>query len=77
MGVAFKDDALVAALRALFREQTRPDASYRVALADDGTLRWQGDVDGTMETYDRDPDTSPFRRFVVWFLSWLPIESQL
>jgi putative cardiolipin synthase len=77
MGVAFRDAGLVAALRALFRDQTRPDGSYRVTLAEDGTLRWEGDVDGTMETYDRDPDTSPFRRFVVWFLSWLPIESQL
>jgi putative cardiolipin synthase len=77
MGVAFEDDVLVAALRALFNDQTSPEESYRVYLADDGTLRWEGDVDGTMETFDRDPDTSPFRRFVVWFLSWLPIESQL
>ena len=77
MGVVFRDAGLVTILRELFRAQTRPDGSYRVTLAEDGTLRWEGDADGTMETYDRDPDTSPFRRFVVWFLSWLPIESQL
>lgn len=76
MGIAFEDGELVAVLRALFRDQIGPEDSWRVSL-DDGAMRWQGEVDGVNETYDHDPDTSPFRRAVVWVLQWLPIESQL
>ena len=77
MGIAFEDGELVAVLRALFRDQMGPEDSYRVTLNQNGAMRWAGEVDGAMETYDHDPDTSPFRRAVVWVLQWLPIESQL
>ena len=77
MGIRFHDARMVSELRALFAEQIEPETSYSVSLDGAGALRWQGAPNGTEETYDHDPDTSPFRRFVVWVLRKLPIESQL
>lgn len=77
MGVFFRDAALAGQLNQLFATDSAPDRAFSVSLDANGQLRWEGEVDGTMETYDHDPDTSPFRRFVVWVLSKLPIESQI
>jgi putative cardiolipin synthase len=58
-----------------------PHQAYHVVLADVGTpdarLAWVSAEDGGEVRYDSEPEASLWRRLGVWFLSLLPIESQL
>jgi putative cardiolipin synthase len=40
-------------------------------------LEWVSEEDGQETRYTTEPNSSVWRRMGVWFLSWLPIESQL
>lgn len=77
MGVLFVEPQLVERLRDIFAEETGPSMSYRLFLADDGRLRWQGENEGSMKDWDNEPKASFRRRLVATVVSWLPIESQL
>lgn len=73
MGVVFDDAALAAELMRLFERGAAPAAAWRVAL-DGDALRWHGD-DGA--AWSDEPQTTALLRTLVWWLGWLPIESQL
>ena len=75
MGVVFDHAGLAAEVRHLFDAGTRPDSAWRVTLAEDGSLRWQGAASERVWTHE--PETGAGLRALVWLLSWLPIESQL
>ena len=75
MGVVFDHAGLAAEVRHLFDVGTRPDSAWRVTLAEDGSLRWQGAAGERVWTHE--PETGAGLRALVWLLSWLPIESQL
>lgn len=77
MGVLFAEEELVGQMRALFREETGPQMSYRVHLDDSGALRWEEENDGRMIVHEREPEAGLMRRIVAAVVSWLPIESQL
>ncbi len=68
--------AMVDAIDAALAQQ-----AYRVLLVDAGTpharLEWVSSEDGGTQRFDSDPAASLWRRFSVWLLSLLPIESQL
>jgi putative cardiolipin synthase len=80
IGVLFESPelagAMVDAIDAVLAQQ-----AYRVLLVDAGTpdarLEWVSSEDGGTQRFDSDPAASLWRRFSVWFLSLLPIESQL
>jgi len=71
-GVLVASPELAVQLYALFEEQTSPALAWRVSLAN-GQLSW---TDGT-STFTRDPVASFGKRFLAWFSSILPIETQL
>lgn len=77
MGVLFADEGLVGQMREVFAEETAPAMSYRVYLDAGGDLRWEGERDGKMQIYDREPEAGLTRRIIARIVSWLPIESQL
>jgi putative cardiolipin synthase len=77
MGVLFVQRDLVAEMRELFRDETDAQTSYRVFVADDGSLRWEGETEGRMEIHDREPQAGVWRRLIASIVTWLPIESQL
>lgn len=77
MGVLFMAHGLVGEMKDLFAEETGPQMSYRVHLTHDGALRWEGEADGVMTTYDREPKAGLMRRVIAAIVTWLPIESQL
>jgi putative cardiolipin synthase len=57
-------------------------SAYRLELVSgdsrSGTkLEWVERKDGTEVRYDSEPQVGTWRRLGVWFMSWLPIESQL
>ncbi|MDO4776592.1 MAG: phospholipase D family protein [Cardiobacteriaceae bacterium] len=72
MGIVFEHPALAGALKDGIGEHMASHA-YHVTLTADGELQWR---DGD-ETYGKEPQSSAFKRFSVWFLSWLPIEHLL
>ena len=54
--------------------------AFRLELKNEGgveTLLWHGRIDGKEKTFDVEPHTGFWRRFIIDFLSLLPIESQL
>lgn len=54
-----------------------PDMAYQLKLEQD-KLAWHShDRDGTHTVHYQDPDTKWHKRFAVWLMSWLPIESLL
>ena len=77
MGVLFVQPELVGRMREHFRQESSPHMSYRVFLAEDGSLRWQGEADGVLRIWDHEPEAGLTRRLVAKAVSWLPIESQL
>ena len=77
MGVLFEHPMLVREMSELFARETVPQASYRLALANDGSLRWHGETGGRPVTFDRDPEASVFRRLAARIVGLLPVRSQL
>jgi putative cardiolipin synthase len=51
--------------------------TYQLFLNADGALRWRQEVDGRVEIWDHEPDTSFFTRFKAGVFGLLPIQSQL
>lgn len=77
MGILFKDREATTQLLARYREKTAPKQSYRLALLDDGTLRWHEDAHVPPRVWEHEPGVGLWRRGTVKVLEWLPLESQL
>ena len=77
IGVLFENPQLATALVAGL-ERRLPEVAYRVQFKP-GTsdLEWWSHENGSEILYEREPEAGLWRRFTAWFLSWLPIESQL
>ncbi len=58
-------------------EETMREDCYRLSIDDDGNLTWTGREAGQDVSYGSEPHAGVWRRFGVWFLSFLPLESQL
>jgi putative cardiolipin synthase len=71
------DSPKIASQMAASIMQAVPTKSYEVFLNDDGELRWRAGVNGRVETWDREPETSFYTRFKAGLLGILPVESQL
>jgi putative cardiolipin synthase len=52
----------------------QPENSWRLAIDDDGNLRWHGETAGKPEIVDHEPQTSTMTRFKSGLASWLPLE---
>lgn len=76
MGVLFEDPELVAEVRRCFRLDASSHTSYRPFLQDK-KLRWEGNVDGKLQQFAREPEAGLFRRSLATVIRYLPIESQL
>lgn len=76
MGLLFDCPALAAPLRDAV-DLALPALAYRVQLDPEGRLRWEAQQDGAVAVYTQEPKASRWRRFLVWWLRWLPIESEL
>ena len=77
MGVLFDDPRLAAALRREYERLTAPAQSYRVYLADDGTLRWHDGMADPPRELEAEPQAPAWLRAATRVLGWLPLESQL
>ena len=77
MGLFFDDPALGAALRELYVHLSSPDLSYWVHINDEGRLRWLDAAATPPEVLGNEPESTRLQRLLVWFMTWLPIESQL
>ncbi|GAA5784268.1 phospholipase D family protein [Chitiniphilus shinanonensis] len=73
IGVLFESELLGQRMAAQFDRLVQQDA-YALRL-EHGDLRWHDGADG--QDYEADPKSSGWRRFTVWLMSLLPIESQL
>jgi len=72
-GVLVEQPELALETVALFERWTEPSHAFRVRLADDARLRWEG---GT-ESARHEPDASWLRRLVSRIIALLPVESQM
>lgn len=51
-----------------------PSRAFRVNLRPDGQLEWWEDLPGGRKVWTEEPHTSAWQRWLVTFLSWLPVE---
>lgn len=62
-------------------DQHIDNAGSRLALEKDEQgheqLRWYGHLNGEPTTFTTEPYTNFWRRFTVWFMRLMPIESQI
>ncbi len=77
MGLFFDDPALGAALRELYVHLSSPELAYWVYINDEGRLRWLDAAATPPEVLGNEPESTRLQRLLVWFMTWLPIESQL
>lgn len=76
MGLLFCCPHIVRQLRTVFETQMGGDVSYALAVRH-GRLIWSERKDGRELDHSSEP-AAPLRRSLpAWFISWLPIESQL
>ena len=73
MGFIIQSPELAQALTEAINARAAEHA-YRVTEGPDGNLNWVDQTAGRTTTYTTEPDTTGFDRFMVWFLSKLPIE---
>jgi len=71
-GVLVENAVLAQQLEAIFASQTSGQRAWRVTLKV-GELSWSDGV----ETFDRDPKASSWRRFQAWFARVLHLDAQL
>ncbi|MDF2446229.1 MAG: phospholipase family protein [Moraxellaceae bacterium] len=76
MGLLFDCPALAGPVTAALA-QALPALAYRVVLDDSGALGWESRGPGGIHLLAREPEAGAWRRFQVWWLQWLPIESEL
>jgi putative cardiolipin synthase len=77
LGLVVESEELAQAVAAGFERGISSELSWRVSLDADGDLVWDSTDAGVPVHHTSEPDASCWRRFCVWFLGWLPIESQL
>jgi putative cardiolipin synthase len=65
---------LAARLVADISRGMQPQNSWRVAINEDGHLRWHGETEGKPEVVDHEPQASTMTRFKSEVASWLPLE---
>lgn len=76
-GLYVESPALASELASWMDEAAMPENSYRVRLDADGDLVWTTVVDGREVSYDKDPESTFWQRFVAGFIGLLPVEDQL
>ncbi|HSG90312.1 MAG TPA: phospholipase D family protein [Pseudomonadales bacterium] len=76
VGVVIDNPALASMAAESMLEQAQIRA-YRVELDDDDALLWRSSENGEAVVHHQEPNTSVLQRLGIWFLSLLPIESQL
>lgn len=76
MGLLMDCPALAATLRQGIAEAL-PDLAWHVRLDGDGRTHWDEMTDDGIRTGTREPGAGFWRRSEVWWLNWLPIESEL
>jgi putative cardiolipin synthase len=77
IGVMIDSPALAAQLAAFMDEGVAPGSAFRLSLDEHGDIVWTAETNGATATYDKDPDTSVWRRFLIDVIGLLPIEEQL
>ncbi|WP_417760242.1 phospholipase D family protein [Shewanella sp.] len=75
--LAINSDALAQQLTEFMEDGVKPENSYHVERNADGNLHWTTIEQGQVVSYDSDPHSSAWQRFMVGLLQVLPIESQL
>jgi putative cardiolipin synthase len=76
-GLYIKSPELAARMVAHMDEGVLPRNSFRVLLDNDGDLYWSADVDGKVERFDYDPDSTVWQRVKVRMIRMLPVMNQL
>ncbi|MDN6180266.1 MAG: phospholipase D family protein [Halomonas subglaciescola] len=75
IGFLIESPALATAMEESFAEDV-PQSAYELGLDNDDLL-WVERHDGKQIRHDHEPETGPFKRFWVSFLSFFPLESLL
>lgn len=73
LGFMIESPTLATAMHDAFDDRV-PEQSYRVRLADDGSLVWHEQADGGEVVHHSEPNAGLLRRAGVKVMSWLPIE---
>ncbi|WP_231494534.1 MULTISPECIES: phospholipase D family protein [Bordetella] len=76
LGFVVDSPVLAAQMADLFDQDVARHA-YRVELEPDGSLYWIEEKDGVQHRHDTEPGTVWWQRWLIWFLSLLPIEPLL
>jgi putative cardiolipin synthase len=77
VGLLVDSPELASEVASYLDEGVEPDNAYRVTLDEGGRTRWSTTVDGQESTFDHEPQTSAWKRFIADVMRVLPVESQL
>jgi putative cardiolipin synthase len=76
LGFVIDSPTMAGRIAEAFQEEV-PKVAYRVCLDEQGSLYWLEQRDGQTLRHNTEPGTSVWKRFSVWFVSLLPLESML
>jgi len=78
IAVYIESPAINEELASTFAQWMKPELAWKVVLDKDDKLQWQAtDDNGNPIVLSKDPGTTGWQRFKIWFLSLLPIEKQI
>jgi len=76
LGFVIESPLLAQQVASTFLEKI-PEKAYEVRLTDEGKIYWLERHDGEEIRHNKEPHSPAWKRFMVWFMSLLPIESLL
>jgi cardiolipin synthase C len=77
IGIMIDSPILAGQLAAFMDEGVLPGSAYHLTRDQDDDLQWIAVTDGAKTTFDTDPETGRWQRFVIDVLGLLPIDEQL
>ena len=77
IGMLIQSEELASQTIEMFNMATSPDNSYKLELEYKNHLVWRGQSSGKNLRYDTEPSAGYWRKFLVFLISLLPVESLL
>ena len=77
IGLLIDSEAFAATVLEVMERELEPDNSYRVSLDEDGDLVWTASGPDGPQTWDREPGSTGWERFMLRLMSWVPMENEL
>ena len=77
IGLLINSEEFAEKVLEIMETDLEPVNSYRVTLDEKGKLQWTAEGPDGPQVWNKEPDTTAWKRFTLRFMSWIPMEKEL